>query len=321
MNNPLFSSLNLTSLTFKTHIVTKSPIFIIERQEESLPIPEIPVCHFVLPKRKKDSSLKHICLKILSHYYDKVDMEVHLNDFSVKMGVERRRIYDIVNILEGFDIFVKKAKNLYIWRGLNVFLLKLKVIESLDNNSYTDLKLFKFEKTPLTSKKKSLTYLSLRFLKSLCNQSEGLGFKTVLKRFADELNDGKLLTHTKADDKNVVRRLYDIVNVFKALGLISKQLAQSGKQDFCWQGSQGMAKQINSLTNDKNEADIVEGTLMVFETAENNIFAETSKKENVSIDKYELKTSGFSVVKGFQGFDAGKLRMAVLRESNKGNLF
>jgi hypothetical protein len=34
------------------------------------------------------------------------------------IGVERRRIYDIVNILEAVDIVSRKGKNEYVWHGL-----------------------------------------------------------------------------------------------------------------------------------------------------------------------------------------------------------
>jgi len=47
-------------------------------------------------------------LDLFEKYYDKNGTEIKLNLFSEELGIERRRIYDIINILEGFDIVIKK---------------------------------------------------------------------------------------------------------------------------------------------------------------------------------------------------------------------
>ncbi len=60
-----------------------------------------------------------LCDNFLSCYSnDKVE-EICLDAAAAKLGVERRRIYDVVNVLESVHVVVRKAKNVYIWYGTN----------------------------------------------------------------------------------------------------------------------------------------------------------------------------------------------------------
>ena len=55
---------------------------------------------------------------------------VSLDQMAKELGVERRRIYDIVNVLESVEILSRFCKNQYIWHGFNQItctLSKLKV--------------------------------------------------------------------------------------------------------------------------------------------------------------------------------------------------
>lgn len=64
-----------------------------------------------------DNSLGLLTEKFISLVRDSESGIVDLNDASEKLGVQKRRIYDITNVLEGIGLLQKKAKNSIQWKG------------------------------------------------------------------------------------------------------------------------------------------------------------------------------------------------------------
>ena len=59
-----------------------------------------------------------------------VGSEFSLESMATSLGTNRRRIYDIINVLESLEMIVKQSKNWYMWlgrEGLLATLAKLKV--------------------------------------------------------------------------------------------------------------------------------------------------------------------------------------------------
>jgi hypothetical protein len=73
-----------------------------------------------------DSSLSILTQKFVDLIHKEVDGILDLNTAAEQLNVQKRRIYDITNVLEGVGLIEKKAKNLIQWMFEN-FVLKKKV--------------------------------------------------------------------------------------------------------------------------------------------------------------------------------------------------
>lgn len=64
-----------------------------------------------------DTSLGLLTKKFVDLLQESPDGSVDLNIASARLNVQKRRIYDITNVLEGIGILEKKSKNNIQWKG------------------------------------------------------------------------------------------------------------------------------------------------------------------------------------------------------------
>lgn len=72
---------------------------------------------FAVPRNRYDTSLGLLTKKFVDLLQESPDGSVDLNIASARLNVQKRRIYDITNVLEGIGILEKKSKNNIQWKG------------------------------------------------------------------------------------------------------------------------------------------------------------------------------------------------------------
>ncbi|XP_053261764.1 transcription factor E2F7 isoform X3 [Podarcis raffonei] len=155
---------------------------------------------------RKQKSLGLLCQKFLARYpsypLSAEKTTISLDEVASSLGVERRRIYDIVNVLESLDLVSRVAKNQYCWHGRHSLSQTLKNLQEIGE-------LQKYEELMASFQHKELD-LDCKF---------GEHKKETFLDFQDR----QLLDFSETDCPSAkVRRLYDIANVLTSLGLIEK---------------------------------------------------------------------------------------------------
>ena len=84
-----------------------------DKGDSSIAMPKQKTCRY-------DSSLGLLTKKFISLIQNAPDGVLDLNQAATSLGVQKRRIYDITNVLEGIGLIEKRSKNNIQWKGMGV---------------------------------------------------------------------------------------------------------------------------------------------------------------------------------------------------------
>ena len=81
--------------------------------------PPAVLIHLSLEKGRQDNSLSVLTKKFIELIKEREDYTIDLNEAVDKLRVQKRRIYDITNVLEGINYVEKSQKNTVKWIASN----------------------------------------------------------------------------------------------------------------------------------------------------------------------------------------------------------
>ncbi|XP_047500523.1 uncharacterized protein LOC125046691 isoform X2 [Penaeus chinensis] len=192
---------------------------------------------------RKDKSLGLLSEKFLEHFPMEVSFletprRLVIDEVASMLGTERRRVYDIINVLESLNMAARVQKNMYQWMGqlhLQETLGRLKALgHKLDVGAQLqalqhfdhDFKFPQRIKTSLqgdgektdTRREKSLGILCQKFLMLLLVSPEPhmISLDNAARMLVGEAGEDGERLRTRG------RRLYDIANVLASLGLVRR---------------------------------------------------------------------------------------------------
>lgn len=174
--------------------------------------------------RRREKSLGELCKKFVQLYGHDQERIISLDCTTEQLGVERRRIYDIINILESFDVVARLGKNTYNWKGLHRIPITIQRIKA--------------ERGCVSVRRdKSLGLLCISFIQLFIHFKAVLSLKQAAKLISDSEDEQQV--------KTKIRRLYDIANVLSFLKL-TKKTSHGNKPAYEWLGEEGFREFFDS---------------------------------------------------------------------------
>lgn len=179
-------------------------------------------------KSRKEKSLGVLCRNFMELFRDAPPNPgtqgpvIEICQIADHLGVKRRRVYDIVNILESIDVVCRVKKNTYRWHGkenLPHFFAELQRLgqDEAQAGRYS----------PARGMAQTCQKLIQIFLVS---QRTEIVLNDAAEEVLGPVEESDEAGYQKAM-KTKVRRMYDIANVLQAIGIVSKENIGSNSTD------------------------------------------------------------------------------------------
>lgn len=190
-----------------------------------------------LSKKKQRVEFSQFISAIIARKEADTDKTIEFNLISEEVGIEKRRLYDLMNVLCSCGICVKTDAHVYQWKGLNqleitlVNLVKKKESQGILYKNFQHL--FPLPESPsiglLTT-----TLLSLYFY---------LGTQTLILHEVS-----KFLAYDVKKEKQITRRLYLVTYLLEQIKVL-KHGARNGEYEINYDVKEIVKKALNEISS------------------------------------------------------------------------
>ena len=202
-------------------------------------------------KSRKDKSLGVLCVNFMKLFEDKPPNRdnngqvIEISAVADFLQVKRRRIYDVINILESIDVVCRVKKNTYRWHGVDNLpryfaeLQKAGLEERAASEAVAAVAAAGGEAAvPAGAKTKGMAQTCQKLIQIfLVSGRTEIGLTEAAEEVLGPLSPAEEANAAKAM-KTKVRRMYDIANVLQSLGILQKENVGStslqNKPSFRW---------------------------------------------------------------------------------------
>ncbi|CAH1399354.1 unnamed protein product [Nezara viridula] len=261
-------------------------------------------------KSRRLRSLSYICEKFLLIYPLDIQSgeskQISLGYLASILGIEKRRVYDIINVVASLQMAVKVCKDKYKWYGnqnLPQFLTKLKIYalqnkinhqvqellkqkssEKHEDHCYNNGEISKFSSYPEKPDDNRIGILCQKFV---------MMFLVIAEEGALNLAGIAKLILSDEQGKTGMRRLYDVANILETLGLIKRHGKIHKKPSFIYCGPKV----------DLTEAELA--TESVTTVIRNVDFCDTSSESSSDVPQRKIDSMLEVVCTELEKFDDG----------------
>lgn len=159
---------------------------------------------------KGRSNFKESAIQLITECREKHDKIMNCRIMSKKLNMERRRFYDIINVLDGIDLFKKLDADSFIWMGTENSRKRIQQI-AITRGVFDSTK--RLEDVFPSKKCISITQISLDII---------LIFAALQVRRIDLKDLSYFLSRNNGREKTMICKLYQAAAIFELAGIIEK---------------------------------------------------------------------------------------------------